>query len=106
MTLDAIRTAILAPDPYTQMDRLVRAEMNAGRKVKEVFDAINPLVDAALETPGLTEDGEEAFLGTLDALTGNCHPNCQYKDSPAPPTNGATPHAPAGARDAETHPSS
>ncbi|MDB5312006.1 MAG: hypothetical protein JWO38_6208 [Gemmataceae bacterium] len=43
ITLDAIRAAISAPDPYTQMDRLVREEMSAGRKVKEIFDAIHPL---------------------------------------------------------------
>jgi hypothetical protein len=82
ITLDSIRAAVLAPNPYTEMDRLVRAEMGAGRKVKEIFDSISPLVDEALEIEGLTEDGEEAFLGTLDALTGNCHRDCQYKDPP------------------------
>ncbi|MCE9567598.1 MAG: hypothetical protein K8U57_36825 [Planctomycetes bacterium] len=82
ITLDAIRAAILASDPYTQLDQLVRTELSAGRKVKEVFEAINPFVDEALDTPDLTEDGEEAFLGTLDALTGNCHRDCQYIDPP------------------------
>ena len=82
ITLDAIRAAMLAPDPYTQMDGLVRAELAAGRRVRDIFDSLSPLVDAALDTPGLTEDGEEVFLGTLDALTGMCHPNCQYKDPP------------------------
>jgi hypothetical protein len=87
ITLDAIRTAVTASNPYDEMDRLVRAELAAGRKVKEVFDAINPLVDTVLETPGLTAGGEEAFLGTLDALTGGCHRNSNYYDSPgtAPP---------------------
>jgi hypothetical protein len=82
ITLEKIRSALLAPDPYTHLDRLVREEMGAGRRVKEIFEAINPLIDAALETPGLTQDGEEAFLGTLDALTGDCHRDCQYKDPP------------------------
>lgn len=82
ITLDAIRTAVLAPDPYTRMDDLVRAEMTAGRKVREIFDDINPLVNTVLDIPGLTEDGEEAFLGTLDALTGNCHRDSCYYDPP------------------------
>ena len=84
ITLEAIRSAILAGNPYDQMDRLVRAEMTAGRRVQEIFDEINPLINEALETPGLTEDGEEALLGTLDALTGDCHSNCQYQDPPIP----------------------
>jgi hypothetical protein len=90
ITLDAVREAVAAPDPFTQMDTLVRGEMAAGRQVLEVFDQLRPLVDAVLlDTPGLTEDGEEAFLGTLDALTGNCHPDCCYYDSPGPShTNG------------------
>jgi hypothetical protein len=82
ITLEAIRSALLAPDPYTRMDQLVRAEMTAGRRVREIFDDINPLIDEALGTPGLTGDGEEALLGTLDALTGDCHRDCQYKDPP------------------------
>jgi hypothetical protein len=82
ITLDAIRSAILAADPYTQMDQLVRAEMNTGRKVRDIFDDINPLVDEALDTTGLTEDGEEALWGTLDALTGNCRSDQCYYDPP------------------------
>ncbi|HET6573983.1 MAG TPA: hypothetical protein VFG68_10305 [Fimbriiglobus sp.] len=86
ISLDAIRTAVLAPDPYTRMDDLVRAEMAAGRRVKVIFDDINPLVNTVLDTPGLTADGEDAFLGTLDALTGGCHPDSNYYDPPAPDT--------------------
>jgi hypothetical protein len=36
----------------------------------------------------LTEDGEEALLGALDALTGNCHRDCQYHDPPRPAAPG------------------
>jgi hypothetical protein len=49
------------------------------RKFKVATDG---RVDRVLETPGLPEDGEEALWGTLDALTGACHPDCQYKDPP------------------------
>ncbi len=100
ITLDAIRTAVLAADPYMRMDELVRAELAAGRKVREVFDAVGPLVDAVLDTPGLTADGEEAFLGALDALTGGCHPDSNYTD---PPTNGR-PDLPADRAPSETPP--
>jgi hypothetical protein len=83
ITLDAIRSAILAADPYTQMDQLVRMEMSAGRKVRDIFDDINPLVDEVLDTPSLTEDGEEALWGTLDALNGNCRSDQCYYDPPS-----------------------
>lgn len=85
ITIQSIRAAVMASDPYTEMHNLVRNEMDAGLKVKEVFDSINPLVAEALDTPRLTENGEEALLGTLDALTGNCHRDCQYKDLPETP---------------------
>ena len=94
ITLDAVRAAVLAPDPYTQIDRLIRAELAAGRKVKDIFGDLNPLVDDTLDTPGLTEDGEEAFLGALDALTGNCHPTSCYYDPLPAGRNGHSPEAP------------
>jgi hypothetical protein len=81
MTLHTIRGAVQTPDRFAQMDRLIRAELDAGRKVKEIFEELRPLVDSVLETSGLTDDGEEAFLGTLDALSGNCHSNSQYRDA-------------------------
>lgn len=84
MTLEAVRAAALALDPYEEMDQLVRAELSAGRSVRQITKAYLPILDAALETPGLTEDGEEALRGTLDALTGDCHKDCQYRDPPNP----------------------
>lgn len=92
ISLDALRSALLADRPFTEIDRLVRAELDSGRTTGQVFDAIRPLVDPALKTPGLTEDGEEALLGALDALTGACHPDCQYTDPPRP----AGPNVPGG----------
>ena len=82
ITLDAIRTAMLSGDPYTEMDRLVQNELSAGRTTRQITNDFRPLIDEALETPGLTENGEESLLGVLDALTGDCHPDCHYKDPP------------------------
>ena len=88
ITLDAIRAAILSEMPWTQLDELVRAELAAGRTTRQIFDDLTPLVDQARATPGMTQDGEEALFGTLDALTGDCHPDCQYKDPPTKMTDG------------------
>jgi len=98
ITLEEIRNAIQSPDPYAQMDRLVRMELAAGRLVDELVDAIRPLVDSALDTPGLTEDGEEAFLGTLDALMGNCHRDHCFANPPVLPTEGEIARLPRWAR--------
>src|SRR5262245_56647764 len=82
LSLERLRPALLSADPYAEMDRLVRAELGAGRTTRQVFDDLNPLIDVVRATPGMTEDGVEALIGTLDALTGNCHPDCQYHDPP------------------------
>ena len=81
ITLDTLRPVLLAADPYAGIDALIRAELAAGRRTREVHDALLPLVPTARRTPGLTPDGEEALLGALDALTGNCHPDCCYTDT-------------------------
>ena len=100
ITLAAIRDAVLTPDPYTKMDEIVRTEMSAGHKVRAILDAINPLIDTVLDTPGLTPDGEEAFLGTLDALTGDCDPDQCYYDPP----DTVRPHDPGTAADPSMRP--
>ena len=82
ITLDAVRAAALSADPYTEMDQLIRAELSGGRIVRQIIKDFLPILDDALETPRLTEDGEESLRGTLDALTGDCHPDCHYKDPP------------------------
>jgi hypothetical protein len=84
ITLEALRSALLADRPFTEIDRLVRGELGAGRTTAQVFDNLQSWVDEAVQFPGLTEDGEEALLGALDALTGNCHRDCQYHDPPRP----------------------
>jgi hypothetical protein len=73
---------MLAADPYTEMDRLVRNELGAGRTTGQVTDDFRPILGAALETPGLTAEGKESLLSTLDSLTGNCHPEQWYDDPP------------------------
>lgn len=82
ITLEAVRNAVAAPDPYTRMDQLVRQEMASGRRVREIIEQFKPIVDDALDTPDLSEDGEEAILGTLDALMGNCRADQRYVDPP------------------------
>jgi hypothetical protein len=87
MTLDGVRAAILSAEPFAEMDRLVRSELGAGRTTGQLVDDLRPIIDDALDTPGLTDDGEEAFLSVLDALTENCRPDQWYSDPPdAPPT--------------------
>jgi len=63
------------------MDELVRSELDSGLRVADVLATIKPLADSVLDTPGLTTDGEEAFLGALDALMGNCRTEQRYIDS-------------------------
>ena len=88
---DAVRGAVLADQPWSRLDELVRAELAAGRTVNDIFKELKAMADQVLDIPGLTEDGEDAFGDTLDALTGNCHPDGQYHDPPRP----AAPAAPA-----------
>ena len=76
-----------AANPFDAMDRLVRVELASGRTTSQIVGDIRPYIDAALETPGLSEDGQEAFLSTLDALTGDCRADQCYQD----PTNTTLP---------------
>jgi hypothetical protein len=82
LTLDAVRAAVLSDQPWRRLDELVRAEQSSGRKVKEIYDALADMADEINRTPGLTEDGSDAFGDTLDALTGHCREQYQYKDPP------------------------
>ena len=83
ITLETVRAAALSDRPWDRLDELVRAEMAAGRKVAEIADEFIKMLDDVWETPGLSEDGNDAFGDTLDALTGNCgmESSC-YKDPP------------------------
>jgi len=98
ITIQTIRAAIAAADPYSEMDRVVRAELTAGRLVKDVFEDIRPHVQDVLDTPSLSEDGEEAFLGTLDALAGFCRADQVYRNPPVLPTEDEIGQLPRWAR--------
>lgn len=82
ISLDTVRTAVLSDQPWTRLDELVRAEMAAGRKVKEIAGDFARMLDEVWDTPGLSEDGHDAFGDTLDALMGNCHRDHCYYDPP------------------------
>ncbi len=86
ISLATIRAAVLSEQPWTKLDAIVRAEMAVGRKVKEIFSDLKAIKDEVWDTPGLSEDGEDAFGDTLDALTGNCRREYCYEDPPKPPT--------------------
>ena len=102
LTLDAVRAAILSDRPWSQLDELVRAEQAAGRKVREIYADLMGMADEIDATPGLTEDGSDAFGDALDALTGMCHRDRQYYDPPGvAPADAARP--PQGA-EAEKNP--
>jgi hypothetical protein len=80
------------------LDRIIRTEMAAGRKVKAILAEYSALLESARETPGLTEDAEDALLDVLDGLTGNCHRDWRYLDPPALPTEEEITELPRWAR--------
>ncbi len=82
IALESTRAALQSAKPIDRTDELIKSELNAGRSVEDVFNDLRPIVDAVFELPGLTEDGEKAFLGSLDALTGNCRKERCYTDTP------------------------
>ena len=41
ISIQSLRAAVFASDPYNEMHDLVRNEMSAGRKVKEVLDSMS-----------------------------------------------------------------
>jgi hypothetical protein len=79
ITLDSLRTALLGPDPYEGIDQLIRLELADGRTTASVHEELLPLVKPLRSTRTLSEDAEEALLGALDGLLGNCHPQCDYR---------------------------
>jgi hypothetical protein len=82
MTSEAVRAAVLSDQPWTRLDELVRTELAAGRTTAQIYATLSNMRDEITRTPTLSEDGEDAFGDTLDALTGNCHSDCQYRDPP------------------------
>jgi hypothetical protein len=82
ISLDSLRAAIQSDQPWNELDQLVRAEMLAGRSTKQISDELNGMWKEIDNMAEVTETGRDAFGDTLDALTGNCHRDCQYKDPP------------------------
>lgn len=82
ITLDALRAAALSDEPWNRLDELVRAELNRGQTTMQIYESLADLADELDDTPGLSERGSDAFGDTLDALTGMCHRDCQYRDPP------------------------
>ncbi|HEY1190667.1 MAG TPA: hypothetical protein VGE74_23750 [Gemmata sp.] len=82
LTLDAVRTAVFSDQPWTRLDEIVRAELAAGRTTRQIYKSLMALADEIDATPDLPENGSDAFGDVLDALTGFCRPECQYKDPP------------------------
>lgn len=86
ITLDALRLAALSEQPWAELDRLVRAELSAGRLTRAIYDEIMSLEEAVSNTPGYTEDAHDAIGDTLDALIGFCRADCAYKNPPVLPS--------------------
>lgn len=98
ITLEALRSAVLAAQPAAQLDRIIRDELAAGQRVKAILAEYAALLDSARATPGLTEDADDALLDVHDALTGNCHRDWCYFDPPALPTEEEVAELPRWAR--------
>lgn len=82
LSLAAVRAAVLDPQPWSRLDELVRAEQAAGRRVADIHADLRGMAEAVWDTPGLTEDGEDALGDTLDALIGHCRAQDAYVDPP------------------------
>jgi hypothetical protein len=90
-TFDQLRSALLDADPHAALDRIVQAELSAGRKTKEIHDELLGHIFAIRAIPEYTVELEDPLGDTLDALSGYVHPDFAYKDTePIPPANGQT----------------
>lgn len=91
IAFDQLRSALLDADPHGALDRLVQAELSAGRETKQIHDELLGHVDAVRAMPGYTDALEDPLGDTLDALSGWVHPDFAYKDlEPTAPADGRT----------------
>lgn len=79
---DQLRSALLGPEPHRVLDRMVTAELAAGRKTTQIYDELLGHIEAVRAIPGYTDELEDPLGDTLDALCGWCHPDSAYKDLP------------------------
>ncbi|HSQ56995.1 MAG TPA: hypothetical protein VLM40_14740 [Gemmata sp.] len=86
ITFDEMRSALLSPEPLAGLDRLVCAELAAGRKTSAIHDELLAHLDSILAMPEYTESLEETFGDILDALWGWGNPAFWYTDAHEPPT--------------------
>ena len=86
ISIDTIRSAVLSDQPWARLDEIVRAELAAGRTTRKIFDELRSISNEVQDTPGLSEDGEDALGDTLDALNGFCSSKCAYKNPPILPS--------------------
>lgn len=89
ITFDGVKAALTTADPHAAMDRLVRAELSAGRTTADIFAGLFPIAKSVRDTLGLSKDASAALIGTLDALTGDCDPDQCYQDPPTAPAHPA-----------------
>lgn len=86
---DDLRAALLDPEPYDSLDRLVRREMAAGRKVAAINDDLLAHLGEVRLMPEYADIMEDQLGDTMDALSGWCQPNWAYRDpEPAAGLNG------------------
>jgi len=86
LTHDAVRSAIISSQPYTNLDDLIRAELLRGRLTKQLRSELLEMEDAMRATPGFSEESEEALRDTIDALAGFCSAKHAYKNPPVLPS--------------------
>jgi hypothetical protein len=98
ISLDALRSALVSPQPWSELDRLVRVELAEGRLTNQIRDELLGMEEAARGTPGFNDDSEEAFHDTIDALEGNCAARYAYQNPPVLPTEGEVANLPWWAR--------
>ena len=73
-----------------------------GRKTKQIYETLSGMADEIDNRLALSDAGSDAFGDALDALTGMCHPSCQYKDSPSPRPESPTPQPTTATREPRT----
>jgi hypothetical protein len=82
ITFDQLRSALLDPNPHAALDRLVRAELAAGRKTQAIYDELLGHIDSVRAMPEYTDAIEDPLGDTMDALCGWVRPELAYKDPP------------------------
>lgn len=96
--LDALRTALHSSQPASELDRLVRAELAAGRLTKQVRSELIGLEDKVWGEIEGNEAAEDALRDTIDALAGFCPAKYAYHNPPVLPTEEEIAELPRWAR--------